>query len=162
MPPAILFVCHANRCRSPLAAALLRRLLDEQPGTAGWRVESAGLHAESGQPATAWTQDAAQAAGLDLSRHRSQSVDDLQLADFDLIFTLEEIQAEALVAAYPHLAARIRPFGSLIGLHIDVADPTLEGNQAAHRALVNMLARYLKAGLPNLVATLQAAQDQTP
>lgn len=155
MPPvAILFVCHANQCRSPLAAALLRRLLIGEPEAVGWRVESAGLHAIAGYPATGWTQTVAQATGLDLSRHRAQSVDDVQLADFDVILTLEENQAETLAAAYPALAGRIRPFSSLVGLCMDVADPTGEGGEAAHRALLHQLERYLKAGLPDLLDSM--------
>lgn len=154
-PPAVLLVCHANRCRSPIAAVLLRRLLAGQPDAVGWRVESAGLHAVPDLPATQWVCQVADEAGLDLSRHRSRSVDDLKLDDFDLILTMEEIQAEALAAEYPALAVRIRPFSSLVGLRANVADPTLDGGLEAHRALLRLLERYLKAGLPRLLQDVQ-------
>ena len=39
--PTVLFVCTGNLHRSPLAAAFLRRLLQESK-LAGWQVESAG------------------------------------------------------------------------------------------------------------------------
>lgn len=146
---SILFVCAANRCRSPLAAALLQRLLDEQPEGIHWRVESAGLHAIPDLPATQWVQAAAQEIGLDLSRHRSRAIDQLQLANYDLVLPMEQVQAEALASAYPLLANKIRLFSSLLNLRVDIDDPTGHGLRE-HRALVALLSRYLQAALPQL------------
>src|SRR5439155_17823810 len=68
----ILVVCTANRCRSPLAAALLRDEISRR-GVAA-RVDSSGL-LEAGHPATEETLDAASALGLDLEDHRSGQLD---------------------------------------------------------------------------------------
>ena len=51
----ILIVCSGNICRSPMAAALMRRRLGEGE-TARVRVESAGLQALVGQPADGYAQ----------------------------------------------------------------------------------------------------------
>ena len=147
--PAILFVCAANRCRSPLAAAILHHLLEDVQTDAPWRIESAGLYALPDMPVTAQVQAAAAGAQLDLSRHRSQAVDQVQLADYDLILTMEEVQAEALVSAFPLLAAKIRPLSALVNLRVDIEDPTGSGLRE-HRALVELLRRYLQAALPQL------------
>ena len=154
---AILFVCAANRCRSPLAAALLRRLLSEQPGEVvgdvAWRIESAGLYALPGLPATPWVQAAAQEAGLDLSQHRSRPIDQVQLGDYALVLAMEEVQAEALIAAHPAQAGHIHPLGWLVNLRVDIEDPTGRGLRE-HRALCQVLTRYLQAGLPRLLQTV--------
>jgi protein-tyrosine-phosphatase len=68
----ILFLCTANRCRSPLAAALLDHAL--RPRGLAVTVESAGL-APAGQPAMAEACRVAAERGLDLSGHRSTLVD---------------------------------------------------------------------------------------
>ena len=49
-PKSILFVCTGNTCRSPMAAALMRRALDKR-GRSDIIVESAGLAAD-GSPAS--------------------------------------------------------------------------------------------------------------
>lgn len=154
---AVLFVCAANRCRSPLASALLRQLVQDEPAGIVWRIESAGLHAVADLPATALTQAAALETGLDLSAHRSRSVDQLSLNEFDLVLTMEEIQAEALASAYPFLARSILPFAQIVSLHVDVEDPTGRGLRE-HRALLQLLRRYLQAGLPRLQQLL--SQDR--
>lgn len=146
---AILFVCAANRCRSPLAAALLQHMVSKEPNDTNWRIESAGLHAIPNLPATPLAQGVAQEAGLDLSQHRSRTVDQVSLADYALVLTMEIIQAEALASAYPLQADRIRPFSTIVNLQVDIEDPTGHG-RGEHRALLGLLRRYLLAGLPRL------------
>ena len=150
--PTLLLVCAANRCRSPLAAALLTRLLQttSHPVATPWRVESAGLYAEPGLPATLHTVTVAQEVGLDLTGHRARPIDDLTLGDYAHIITMEESQAHALAAAYPARAAAIHTLGHLLNLRVDVEDPTGQGLQA-HRALRGLLERYLRAALPRLI-----------
>ena len=48
---SVLFVCTGNTCRSPMAAALLRALLDKRGGI-NIMVSSAGIAAAEGDPAT--------------------------------------------------------------------------------------------------------------
>lgn len=57
----IICVCTGNTCRSPMAAALLQRLL---PGA---EVSSAGLYAEEGMPASRHALLAMDEMGLDIS-----------------------------------------------------------------------------------------------
>ena len=63
----ILFVCTGNTCRSPMAAAMARKM--------GLQAESAGLSAFPGMPATPQALRAAQRHGGDLAGHRARMVD---------------------------------------------------------------------------------------
>jgi protein-tyrosine-phosphatase len=69
----ILFVCTGNTCRSPLAAAIARRIANER-GLGESVIESAGTSAWDGQPAS----DGALLVGLerqlDLNEHRSRTI----------------------------------------------------------------------------------------
>jgi len=56
---AVLFVCAANRCRSPLAMALLQQSVRQQHEDEEWRIESAGLYAIPDLPATPAAQNVA-------------------------------------------------------------------------------------------------------
>ena len=83
----ILFVCTGNTCRSPLAAVLARRALEQR----GWQhvqVASAGAAAEEGLGASPHAITVAERAGLDLSSHRSRLLS-AELADWaDLILVM--------------------------------------------------------------------------
>jgi len=132
--------------------ALLQQLVRqqyEQNEEIDWRIESAGLYAIPGLPATPAAQRVALAAGLDLSRHRSRSIDQLQLVDYNLVLAMEQIQAEALASAYPMQRRLIYPFSAIVNLEIDIEDPT-GGGENEHRACLQLLRRYLQAGMPRL------------
>ena len=146
--PAILFVCTANRIRSPLAEHLLRRRLAADPATAtGWRTESAGAWAEAGLPALAAALTAATELGLDLSRHLTRRVEDLSLADYTLILTMERGQRDALRHEFPTVAGRIITLAEVAtGYAYDIADPafhTLPAIRLTAREIDALLARAL-------------------
>lgn len=90
----ILVVCTANQCRSPVAAAALRRRLAMRDARV--EVESAGL-GPSGFPATAPTRDAAAVIGVDLSTHTSRRVDRDMVGRADLVITLERRHTREIV-----------------------------------------------------------------
>lgn len=121
--PSILFVCRANRIRSPLAAALWVRRASAAPDPP-WHVASAGVWAKANLPALAEAVAAGAALGVDLTDHRSQSVDAVDLADFDLILTMERGQRDALRAELPAEASRIVTLAEFAtGYAYDVVDP---------------------------------------
>ena len=79
-PSAVLFICTQNAIRSPMAAALMHQL-------AGHRiyVASAGIMAGDPDPFVGMVMDE---IGLDVTRHRPHSIDDLADSAFDLAITL--------------------------------------------------------------------------
>lgn len=103
-PYQVLFVCAGNTCRSPLAAALLRRALGPESGV---RVESAGVVAVPGSPATRHAQDVAQRSGLDLSEHRARRLDDPLLVTSDLILTMDSYELEVIRQRVPGASERL-------------------------------------------------------
>jgi protein-tyrosine-phosphatase len=105
--PSILFVCTANRFRSPLAAAILRKALHVMGMSDSWEIGSAGTWAETGQPALTYVAEAAQHFGLDLSGHRSRRVSEALLSQYDLILVMQASQREALLSEFPSLEERI-------------------------------------------------------
>ncbi|HUG36873.1 MAG TPA: low molecular weight protein arginine phosphatase [Candidatus Limnocylindrales bacterium] len=83
----LLFVCTGNTCRSPMAEAIARRRAEEL-GWSGLEVRSAGIAAYDGSPASDGAVRAAEAAGLDLSTHRSRPLTRAEAAAADLILTM--------------------------------------------------------------------------
>lgn len=95
----ILFVCTGNTCRSPMAAALMRRELDKR-GRTDIIIESAGL-AAFGEPASRNAVDTV--AELDekyaapLKDHISRSVTAEQIEEADLIAVMSDSHAAAVI-----------------------------------------------------------------
>ena len=114
-PSAVLFICTQNAIRSPMAAALMHQL-------AGHKiyVASAGIRAGDPDPFVGMIMDE---VGLDLTRHRPHSVDDLADSAFDLAITLSpEAQAFAQEMAKT-MAIEVQ--------HWPTPDPSLEQGSRA-------------------------------
>jgi protein-tyrosine phosphatase len=82
----VLFVCHGNICRSPMAMGYLRKLLADA-GIGGVKVDSAGIGAVVGYPASAHACEVARLNGFSLDDHRARqiTVDDLEQAEEVLV-----------------------------------------------------------------------------
>ncbi|MBX3013392.1 MAG: hypothetical protein KF832_17865 [Caldilineaceae bacterium] len=153
--PAILIICTANQCRSPVAEVLLQRQLAKREDAASWRVESAGTWALSARPAHIHMAQVAAEAGLDLSHHRARSVEALPLSNYDLILTMEQNHKEALQVEFPLVRQRIYQITEMVGMTYDVADP-IGGSANDFRGTLQELKRLIDFGLPRIVALASA------
>lgn len=158
--PKILIVCTANQCRSPIAAALLQQQLAQQPNHADWVIESAGTWAAKARPAHAQMCAVGAELGVDLSQHRSRNVEDLELADYQLILTMEQNHKEALQVEFPVVRPNIYQLTEMVGLHYDVADP-IGGAIDDFRNTTAELKRLLKFGLPQIIKLATQRQPLT-
>ncbi len=77
---SVLFLCVANSARSQMAEGLARRRLGD-----GARVRSAGSKPTRVNP---WAIRAMAELGIDISSHRSESVQDVDRGSVDLVITL--------------------------------------------------------------------------
>jgi len=89
LPEAVLFACTMNSVRSPMGEALLKHLLGHRI-----YVDSVGVRAGELDPFVVEVMDE---IGIDVSKHRSKSFDDLEDTSFDLIVSLSpEAQHKAV------------------------------------------------------------------
>jgi protein-tyrosine-phosphatase len=93
----VLFVCTGNICRSPMAAAIARRLLDAS-GLGHVEVASSGTAAWDGAPASEGAYLVALEHGLDLSAHRARQLTADQVADADLVLGMSASHVDRAVA----------------------------------------------------------------
>ena len=101
----ILFLCTGNSCRSQMAEGWTRCLKDDviEPFSAG--IESHGLNRHAVKVMAE--------AGVDISRQRSKTLDDLKGVDFDFVVT---------VCDHAHEACPVFPAGAKV-VHVGFADP---------------------------------------
>lgn len=89
LPEAVLFACSHNSVRSPMGEALLKHLLGHRI-----YVDSVGVRP---QEVDGFVVEVMDELGIDLSKHRSKSFDDLEDTSYDLIISLSpEAQHKAV------------------------------------------------------------------
>ncbi len=133
--PALLFVCTANRFRSPLAQAFFQEKLRQLPNTAGWRVESAATWGDANLPAMPEALLEAKKRGLNLGNHRSKSVTNQLIKQYDLILVMETGHKEALQMEFPAIKSRIYLLSEVGGgTPFSIPDPYLSGDEPAEVA----------------------------
>lgn len=99
--PSVLFVCTANRFRSPIAAALFLEKLQHVDGISAWRVESAGTWGDANLPPMKEALSEAGKRNLNIQTHLSKTINDKLMQEFDLILVMEAGHKEALINEFP-------------------------------------------------------------
>jgi protein-tyrosine-phosphatase len=149
----ILIVCTANICRSPVAAALLRDRLRRR-NLAGWQVSSAGTWAVAPRGASRYSVELMERAGLDITGHRSQMVEERHLAQANLILTMEIGHAEALRAEFPNYAHKVHMLTEMIGHSFNIADP-YGGPLEEYERMVASLSEVIDGGMERIISLAQ-------
>ncbi len=118
---SVLFVCTANMCRSPMAEGLLKAQLRERLD--GWRIESAGVAAYDGSPASQKTVQLLAEKGIDLSHHRARQLDRYLMEQFALVLVMEHRHKAILQSQYPEVASKVFLLSEMIGDQSEIDDP---------------------------------------
>ena len=128
--PSVLFVCTANRFRSPIAAAFFARRLQKQGDAQAWSVGSAGTWAEPDLPVVPSAKWMADNLGIDLQAHKSRRINPELLAQYDLILVMENSHREALLVEFPGIKDRLFLLAKVAaGVAYDVPDPVILQNE---------------------------------
>ncbi|MGC4887922.1 low molecular weight phosphatase family protein [Micromonospora sp. DT227] len=103
MPDGVLFVCHANMCRSPMAEFIARRLLAGLPVT----VASAGTDAIDGAGMHPYAVEVAAGDGADVTAFRTRRLRPEHLTSAALVLTATRRQRSACAALAPAALGRM-------------------------------------------------------
>ncbi|HUF38758.1 MAG TPA: low molecular weight protein arginine phosphatase [Anaerolineales bacterium] len=151
--PKILFICTANICRSPMAAAMFERLVQDKRLPGAWTVASAGTWARDGMPASENGTELMQSWGMDTRDHRSRIVSREILESADLILTMEKSHKEALRAEFSELAGKVFLLSEMAGGDMDIRDP-YGGPMKEYEDTAREIAGFIEHGLPAILQRL--------
>lgn len=149
--PSVLFVCTANRFRSPLAAAWFSGSLKKEADFHNWHIGSAGTWAEPGQtvfPSADWVNEH---FGLDLGAHRSQRIGKDLIAGYDLILVMEKNHREALWVEFPETKGNLFLLSEVAtGLTYDIIDPGIQQPGSTFQEIAVELRDLIDKGCGNI------------
>lgn len=137
LPGSILFACTHNAIRSPMAESIMKYLHGQRV-----YVQSVGVRPQPIDPFAVAVMDE---IGLDLSRHRSKSFDDLEDDYFDLVISLSPEAQHRAVELTRNSSCEIEFWPTF--------DPTfIEGSREvrldAYRSLRDGLMERIRARFP--------------
>lgn len=115
----ILFVCTGNTCRSPMAEGIMKELMKRR-GVEDINIESAGVLATPGTPATELAIKVLEQMGIDIKNHKSRLISKDMINKSDIIFVMTS-QHKQLFAQFD--CDMLYTIGEFIGTNEEIKDP---------------------------------------
>jgi len=125
----ILFLCHGNICRSPMAEFVMKELV-RRAGRDDIVVESAALHTdEIGNDIHYGTRRKLLAEGIPFAPRRAWLITAAKAREYDLLIGMDDYNmADLRRLVFPEDAGKIKKLMSFAGSERDIADPWYTGN----------------------------------
>ena len=123
----ILFVCHGNICRSPMAEFVMKDMVKKAGRAGEFQIASAAVSREElGNPVYPPARRELQKHGIACDGHRAHQITRAELESYDLIYYMDGSNARYLRRLFGDDAAKCRPL-----IAQDVADPWYTGDFGA-------------------------------
>ena len=120
----ILFVCHGNICRSPMAEFVLRDMVKKAGLSSRFHIASCGASREElGNPVYPPARRELGRHGISCEGHAAHQITHRELEDYDRIYYMDASNARYLRRLFGSDADKCRPL-----LSRDVADPWYTGD----------------------------------
>lgn len=138
-----LFVCTGNTCRSPMAEAILKKILKSD------EVRSAGLNAFPGIPTSHKTVEVLKEIEIEFEG-RSRRLNDELVEWADLIICMENWQKEEAMSRFTNSNEKILTIGEWCGKkYLEIGDPVGEDIEG-YRIVRDKLLDAIKLGIAQL------------
>ena len=119
----VLFVCHGNICRSPMAEYVLKDMVKRAGREGELQIASAATSREElGNPVYPPARRELQSHGIGCQGHHARQITATDVARYDYIYYMDSNNARNLARMFPG-ETKFRPF-----LPRDVADPWYSGD----------------------------------
>ena len=120
----VLFVCHGNICRSPMAEYIMKDLVCKAGRSGEFEIASAAASREEiGSPVYPPARRELQKHGIGCEGHRARQITEKDLDEYDLIFYMDALNQRRLARMFGPKAEKCRPL-----LDREVADPWYTGD----------------------------------
>ena len=97
----ILFVCTGNTCRSCMAKGLFEIIIENDQTANQFEVDSAGIHAFDGEPASQYAIEAVKEYGVDIAEHRAKRLTKEIVDTAEIILCMTENHKYQIAQMFP-------------------------------------------------------------
>jgi len=137
-----------------MAAGLMRQHLAIAGLDGQVQVQSAGIWAIAGRPASQEAIQVMAERGIDISSHRTRELDMTDVAQADLILVMEEAHRRSIFHLAPQHLHKVFLLSEMAGKHHDIEDPYGQ-SLAEYRCCAEELDSLLKAGFTRILRRLR-------
>jgi protein-tyrosine-phosphatase len=125
-----------------MAEGLLRKMAADHQ----WdlQVQSAGMAAFAGVPATPEAVEAAGEWGVDLSAHQSRPLGKDQVMDCDLILTMAAMHKNSILKKLPHLEGKVFTLAEFAGVPDEEVEDPVGQSLEVYRKVLKQIEGYLQ------------------
>ena len=155
-PRNILFVCHSNVCRSPMAEYLFNDMIAKDPdlNKIGIKASSAGILPKNKYPPSDQAIMVMQERGLGIiSRHLSREINAQIIENSDLILTMDEEERADISARFPEASTQTFMLSEFAGNTGEIDDPS-GGSTEKFQLCANIMEGYLQTIISRIKNTL--------
>lgn len=125
------------------------------------KVDSAGVFAVIGAPASQGSVVAMSERGLDISDHRGKQLASSHVQEADILLVMEESQRRVIFNHWPRALSKTFLFSEMVGEGKDVADPYGQ-DQAAYDQTARLLESIVQRGMPQILRHLELESPSHP
>ena len=124
----ILFVCHGNICRSPMAEYIMKHLVEKRGLSRTFMIDSAATSTEElGNPVYPPARRMLEAQGIGCGDHRARQIRRDEASEWDLIVVMDEANVRNIKRRIGE-SSRVYKLLEFAGESRDVADPWYTGD----------------------------------
>ena len=122
----VVIVCTGNTCRSPMAEAIFKDLINDKGQANEILVSSAGIYAFDGDGASPQAIEVMKKEyGIDLIKHRARVLDGSDIEDADIILVMTKHHKQMILDIYPEAVSKVHLLKEYAGSegYTDIIDP---------------------------------------
>ena len=145
----IVFLCHGNICRSPMAEFVMKKLVKEAGREKEFDIDSMAVSGEEwGNPIYTPAKAKMREHGIPFDEHHAHKITPEEFAAADLIIIMDESNRRLLRRIVGEAAdgPKVQMLMAYAGQHRDVADPWYTGDfETTYRDIITGCTALLKA-----------------
>ncbi len=142
----ILFVCHGNICRSPMAEFIMKKAVADAGLSGEYEIASAATSAEEiGNDIYPPAKEKLRRHGIPFVRREARRITSDDYRHYDRIYVMDRNNLRWLERLMPDPDGKVRLLMSLVGEERDVADPWYTGDfETTYRDISEAVSELLK------------------